>query len=170
MGGTKVLGKEKRREKRVCLLLSQNLDRLSTQEEVVNIPQEILIPLIVSLVLAFVGHWVSVFMQRKANNHTLDLRSFDSMQKEIVDSRRDTDRERQRADALVGENLSLKSLNYRLDADLDRIRREKEALREEIEKLRGELSESKEEIFQLTAEVEWMKQKIIELAKTPPKP
>jgi predicted RNase H-like nuclease (RuvC/YqgF family) len=138
------------------------------------IPSEILVPAIVAIVLAVIAHFVSLSMQKRASQHDFKIKSFDSVNKELADSRKETEQEREKYSVLNRENLSLSALNYRLIGEIESLKRDKEALKRDLEELKESTAEQKlstithtkehkEEIFKLVGEIEWLKKRNKEL-------
>lgn len=128
-----------------------------------TIPSEILIPAIVSVVLAIIAHFVSILMQGKSNKHDFKIRSFDTMENELAETRRILEAERRENRLLRESNTDLRGIKYRLEVDLNREKELRDDMEGRLSQASSELNEIKELLFQATAEIELLKKKNQEL-------
>lgn len=128
-----------------------------------TIPPEILIPAIVSIVLAFVAHFVSIMMQGRSNKHDFSVKTVDTLEKELSRVRDSLAAERKENRILADSNTDLRGIRYRLEADLERAKEQIDELRQKNEESNTEIRDLKEKLFQTDAEVAFLKQRVEEL-------
>lgn len=128
-----------------------------------TIPPEILIPAIVSIVLAFVAHFVSIMMQGRSNKHDFSVKTVDTLEKELSRVRDSLSAERKENRILADSNTDLRGIRYRLEADLERAKEQIDELRQKNEASSTEIRDLKEKLFQTDAEVAFLKQRVGEL-------
>jgi len=128
-----------------------------------TIPPEILIPAIVSIILAFVAHFVSIMMQGRSNKHDFSVKTVDTLEKELSRVRDSLASERKENRILADSNTDLRGIRYRLEADLERAKEQIDELRQKNEESNTEIRDLKEKLFQTDAEVTFLKQRVEEL-------
>ena len=128
-----------------------------------TIPPEILIPAIVSMVLAFVAHFVSIMMQGRSNKHDFSVKTVDTLEKELSRARESLSTERKENRILADSNTDLRGIRYRLEADLEIAKEQIVDLRKKNEDANSEIKDLKESLFQTNAEIAFLKQRVEEL-------
>lgn len=116
------------------------------------ISSELILSGIISLIVGFSAHRFSVFLKSKENRHEFKLKTFESIEEENKDLRKEND-------LLKQTNLDLRGLNQRLDNDIAELKRENEKQARELQILAGEIFSYKEREYQLKSELEMVKRR-----------
>lgn len=128
-----------------------------------TIPTEILLPAVVSIILAIIAHFVSIMMQNRSNKHEFSIKTVGTIETELRRTREELESVRRENRVLNDSNTDLRGLRYRLEADLERA---KETILERdsrIENANLEISSLKEDLFQAKSELELTKKRVTEL-------
>ena len=116
------------------------------------IPSDILVPSIVSIILGLLTHLGAVLVSKSSNRNKLDIRSIDTLEKQLGQKEQEISELRQS----LGD---LRSLKYELEMSKTIMKKDMDILQKDLNDLRAESLKQKEEIHKLRLENELLKQK-----------
>lgn len=116
----------------------------------VSLSWELIISGIVSLLVALIAHRASVVISARNNKAQFKLKTFESLDLENKELRKENDE-------LKLTNLELRAANYRMETDINNLKSDKERIEGDLRRITSDLERSLEREFQLKAEVEALK-------------
>lgn len=113
---------------------------------------ELILSGIISLIIGFSANRFSLFLKSKENRHEFKIKTFESIEEENKDLRKEND-------MLKQTNLDLRGLNLRLENEIESLKRDNRKQAAEIERLSSEIFNFREREYQLRSELELVKKR-----------